>query len=170
MSGRRLGMACAALLLVTACGAPHAPTHAAAKVTALSGPTLTGKKVSITALHGHPVVLVFWGTWCGNCRADQPKLNTLYATWSRRGVDFLGIDLRDDNKAAIAFQSQLTVPYLSINDSNMVIAIHYHIPSAPALVFLDSKGNVAEAVLGAMGAADFDAEITKLLGSPSASA
>ena len=83
-------------------------------------------------------------------------------------MDFLGIDLRDDNKAAIAFQSQLTVPYPSIDDSNMVIAIHYHIPSAPALVFLDSKGDVAEAVLGAMSAADFDAEITKLLGSPSA--
>jgi thiol-disulfide isomerase/thioredoxin len=170
MSRRRLGLACAALLLVTACGGSQAPAHATAKVTALSGPTLTGKEVSITALHGHPVVLAFWGTWCENCRADQPKLNSLYATWSPRGVDFLGIDLRDDNKAAIAFQSQLTVPYLSIADSNMVIAIHYHIPSAPALVFLDSKGNVAEALLGSMSVADFDAEITRLLGIPSASA
>lgn len=170
MRMRRLGLVGAVLLLVTACGGSHAPLGAAAKVTALSGPTLTGKNASITALHGHPVVLVFWGTWCGPCRADQPKLNTLYATWSRRGVDFLGIDLRDDNKAAIAFQSQLKVPYLSIADSNMLIAIHYHIPSAPALVFLDSKGDVDEAVLGSMSVADFDAEITRLLGMPSASA
>jgi thiol-disulfide isomerase/thioredoxin len=170
MNRRRLGLACAAVLLVAACGGSHQPAPTTAKVTALSGPTLTGKRVSITALHGHQVVLVFWGTWCGNCRAEQPQMNSLYAKWSPRGVDFLGIDLRDDNKAAIAFQSQLTVPYPSIADSNMAIAIHYHIPSAPALVFLDTQGGVAEAVLGSMSVADFNAEITRLLGVPSASA
>jgi thiol-disulfide isomerase/thioredoxin len=170
MSGRRLGVACAAVLLVAACGGSHRPAPPAPKVTALSGPTLTGKKVSITALHGHPVVLVFWGTWCGPCRADQPQMNSLYAKWSPRGVDFLGIDLRDDNKTALSFQSQLAVPYLSIADSNMTIAIHYHIPSAPALVFLDMQGRVADAVLGSMSVADFNADVTRLLGVPSASA
>jgi thiol-disulfide isomerase/thioredoxin len=170
MSRRRLGLACAAVLLVAACGASHPSAPTTPKVSSLSGPTLTGKTVSITALHGHPVVLVFWGTWCGPCRDDQPQMNSLYAKWSPRGVDFLGIDLRDDNRAAIAFQSQLTVPYASIADSDMRIAIHYHIPSAPALVFLDAQGRVAEAVLGSMSVADFNAEITTLLGVPSASA
>jgi thiol-disulfide isomerase/thioredoxin len=170
MSGRRLALAGAAAVLVAACGGSHPTVQATPKVTALSGPTLTGKTVSITALHGHPVVLVFWGSWCGPCRHDQPQMNSLYAKWSPRGVDFLGIDLRDDNKAALTFQSQLAVPYLSIADSNMTIAIHYHIPSAPALVFLDTQGRVADAVLGSMSVADFNADVTRLLGVSSASA
>jgi thiol-disulfide isomerase/thioredoxin len=170
MSGRRLALAGAAAVLVAACGGSHPTVQATPKVTALSGPTLTGKTVSITALHGHPVVLVFWGSWCGPCRHDQPQMNSLYAKWSPRGVDFLGIDLRDDNRAALTFQSQLAVPYLSIADSNMTIAIHYHIPSAPALVFLDTQGRVADAVLGSMSVADFNADVTRLLGVSSASA
>jgi thiol-disulfide isomerase/thioredoxin len=173
MSRPRLGLACAAVLLVTACGGSHPSTPTTPKVTASGGPTLTGKTVSITALHGHPVVLLFWGTWCGPCRAEQPALNTMYAKWSPRGVDFLGVDLRDDHKKALAFQSQLAVPYASIDDSKMTIAIHYRIPSAPALVFLDTHGRVAEAVLGAletMSVADFNTEITTLLSVPSASA
>jgi len=170
MSGRQLALAGAAAVLVAACGGSHPTVQATPKVTALSGPTLTGKTVSITALHGHPVVLVFWGSWCGPCRHDQPQMNSLYAKWSPRGVDFLGIDLRDDNKAALTFQSQLAVPYLSIADSNMTIAIHYHIPSAPGLVFLDTQGRVADAVLGSMSVADFNADVTRLLGVSSASA
>lgn len=170
MSGRRLALACAAAVLVAACGGSHPPAQATAKVTALSGPTLTGKTVSITSLHGHPVVLVFWGSWCGPCRHDQPQMNSLYAKWTPRGVDFLGIDLRDDNRAALTFQSQLAVPYLSIADSNMTIAIHYHIPSAPGLVFLDTQGRVADAVLGSMSVADFNADVTRVLGVSSASA
>jgi thiol-disulfide isomerase/thioredoxin len=166
-------MACAVLVLVTACGGSHPSARVTPKVTASGGPTLTGKEVSITALHGHPVVLVFWGTWCGPCRDEQPALNTMYAKWSPRGVDFLGIDLRDSTKQALAFQSQLGVPYASIADSNATLAFNYRIPSAPALVFLDTRGRVADVVLGALGtmsAADFDAEITRLLGVPSASA
>jgi thiol-disulfide isomerase/thioredoxin len=170
MSRLQLTLGCATLLLATACGGSHPPAATTPKVTALSGPTLTGRTASITALHGHPVVLVFWGSWCGPCRDDQAQMNSLYTKWSPRGVDFLGIDLRDDNKTALAFQSQLSVPYSSIFDSNMTIAIHYHIPSAPGLVFLDARGRVADAVLGSMSVADFNAEITRLLAVPTTSA
>jgi thiol-disulfide isomerase/thioredoxin len=129
--------------------------------------------VSITTLQGHPVVLIFWGSWCGPCRAEQPELNGLYARWSPRGVDFLGIDVIDDNGKALAFQSQHNVRYSSIADPSMIIALNYRVPSAPALVFLDRHGRVVDIVLGALGVmslADFNAEITPLLGTPSASA
>jgi thiol-disulfide isomerase/thioredoxin len=160
-------------LSVAACGG-SSPSHTSTPtVTASGGPTLTGKDVSITAFHGHPVVLVFWASWCGPCHDEQPSLNKVFATWSPRGVAFLGIDLRDDTKDALAFQSQLKVPYPSIADTNATIAINYRIPSAPALVFLDSHGKVADVVLGALGTmsvADFNTEITTLLGTPSTSA
>ena len=168
-----LALSCAALLLVAACGGSRSSTAATSKVTASGGPTLTGKQVSITTLQGHPVVLVFWGSWCGPCLAEQPALNSMYARWSPRGVDFLGIDVIDSNKSALAFQSAHRVPYSSIADPSMIIAINYRVPSAPALVFLDTHGRVADVVLGALGVmsgADFNAEITSLLGSAGASA
>ncbi len=142
-------------------------------VTASGGPTLTGSDVSITAFRGHPVVLVFWASWCGPCRDEQPDLNSAYAQWSARGVEFLGVDLRDDTKDALAFQRELKIPYPSIADTQATLAVDYRIPSAPALVFLTAQGKVADVVLGALGTmsvADFNTEITSLLGSASTSA
>ncbi len=156
-------MAC----MVAACGAPR--TSAAATpipVSATGGPTLTGTDVSITAFRGHPVVLIFWASWCGPCHDEQPDLNLEYARWSSRGVVFLGIDLRDNDKAALTYQEELGVPYPSIADSQATIAVNYRIPAAPALVFLNAKGNTADVALGGLGTMSvsaFNAEITTLL-------
>ncbi len=87
---------------------------------------------------------------------------------------FLGVDLRDTAAPALAFQSEFKVPYPSIADTNATLAIDYGIPSAPSLVFLNTQGKSADVVLGALGTmsvADFNAELTTLLGtSPSGSA
>ena len=158
---------CAVALAVVACGAPHTTPAPSQQVTASGGPTLTGKEVSIRALRGHPVVLIFWGSWCGPCHDEQPALNTAYSAWSAHGVTFLGVDLRDTTGPALAFQSDFRVPYPSIADTNATLAIYYRVPSAPALVFLNARGAVVDAVLGGLGTmsvADFNAEITSLLG------
>ena len=158
---------------VAGCGAAHAtPSPTLRSVTASGGPTLTGSDVNITAFRGRPVVLVFWASWCGPCKDEQPDLNSVYAKWSAR-VEFLGVDLRDDTKDALSFQRQLDVPYPSIADTNATLAVDYRIPSAPALVFLSAQGKVADTVLGALGTmsvADFNTEITTLLGPSGASA
>lgn len=162
----------AAALCVVACAGAR-PRTAPLTVTASGGPTLAGKDVSITSFHGHPVVLIFWASWCGPCHDEQPTLNTAYTTWSPRGVEFVGVDLRDDTKDALAFQSRLKVPYPSIADTQATLAVDYRVPSAPALVFLNAQGKVADVVLGALGTmsvADFNTELTSLLGAQSASA
>ncbi|MGA7989531.1 MAG: TlpA disulfide reductase family protein [Candidatus Dormiibacterota bacterium] len=169
---RRLVALGAAGVCLVACGSAHAAAKPAA-VTASGGPTLTGKDVSITSFHGHPVVLIFWASWCGPCHDEQPELNSADEKWSARGVEFLGVDLRDDTKDALAFQSKLKVPYPSIADTQATLAVDYRVPSAPALVFLDAQGKVADVVLGALGTmsvADFNTELTLLLGAQSASA
>ena len=171
---RMLATVAAATFGVAGCGAAHVTaTPAPLSVTASGGPTLTGSDVRITAFRGHPVVLVFWATWCGPCHDEQPDLNRAYAKWSTHGVEFLGIDLRDNTKDALAFQRAFNVPYPSIADTQATLAVDYRIPSAPALVFLSAQGKVADVVLGALGTmsvAEFDTEIATLLGASSASA
>ena len=147
---RRLVIGCAISFCVVGCGASHPASAPTQRVTASGGPTLTGKDVSITAFRGHPVVLIFWASWCGPCHDEQPALNNAYAKWSSRGVAFLGIDLRDTTSPALGFQSQFKVPYPSIADTNATIAVEYRIPSAPALIFLNRRAKVADVVLGGL--------------------
>lgn len=166
-SNRRCLLGCAIALLVAGCGAPHATPAPTEPVTASGGPTLTGTDLSLTSYRGHPVVLIFWASWCGPCHDEQPALNTVYAAWSSRGVEFVGIDLLDTTKPALAFQSEFKVRYPSIADTNATLAIDYRVPSPPTLVFLNEQGKVADVVLGALGVmsvADFNAEVTTLLG------
>jgi cytochrome c biogenesis protein CcmG/thiol:disulfide interchange protein DsbE len=171
---RRLAFIGAVTLLAAGCGMTGAPsTPSPLQVSASGGPTLTGHDASITAFRGHPAVLIFWASWCGPCHDEQPHLNAAYAKWSPRGVHFLGIDIRDTNAPAIAFQTEFRVPYASIADANAILAVDYRIPAAPALVFLNAQGKAADVVLGGLGTmtiTDFDAELTTLLGSPSGTA
>jgi peroxiredoxin len=170
-SNRRLMLVCAVLLLVGAGVGFHATSTPSEQVSASGGPTLTGTPVSITSFRDHPVVLVFWRSSCGPCHHEQRALNTAYAMWSARGVAFLGVDVFDTTTSGLAFQSAFRVPYPSIADTNATLAADYRVPQAPALVFLNARGKVAEVVLGGLGTmsvADFNAEITTLLGTSQA--
>lgn len=167
-AARRAASAAVTVLLLTACGAA-ASSHAAITSSsrpAVTGRTLDGKAVALASWRGHPVVLVFWGAWCGPCRDEQPRLNAAYARWTPHGVAFLGVDMRDDLGAALTFQRQLHVPYASVADPGATIAAGYDIPAAPALAFIDAQGRVGDRVLGSLGVmsdAAFDQELSGLL-------
>ncbi|HEY3869898.1 MAG TPA: TlpA disulfide reductase family protein, partial [Actinocrinis sp.] len=68
----------------------------------LSGTTLTGSHFALAQDKGHITVINVWGSWCTPCRVEGPGLETAYQAYQAKGVDFLGIDSRDDNDGALA--------------------------------------------------------------------
>lgn len=155
--------------LLAACGSTGQPATRSpsfSPATTVAGHTLTGNAVSLASMRGHPVVLVFWASWCGPCHDEQPRLNAAYSRWSPRGVRFLGVDMLDDTPAALSFQHQLGVPYPSVVDNDGNIAAGYLVPAAPAIVLVSATGGVASRVLGGldtMSDSDLDTAISHLL-------
>ena len=129
--------------------------EAAGVVTATPAPQLTGsglryEPLDLAALRGHPVVVDFWGSWCGPCRAEQPDLNHQYDAYSPRGVGYLGVDMRDDRPAALAYVGNFNVKYPSVFDSDESAASAFNVVAPPTIIVIDRHGQIRGRFLGTL--------------------
>ena len=122
-----------------------APQVSAPLLSAVVGTPAT---FDLTAQRGHPVVIDFFGSWCGPCRIEQPDLNALAQRYKSRGVVFIGVAMRDQSASVQAYLGDLKVPYPSVVDSDESIASAYNVASPPTTVVIDSQGHVVDRLLG----------------------
>jgi thiol-disulfide isomerase/thioredoxin len=118
---------------------------------ALSGTTLQGGSLSVS-YSGHVTVINVWGSWCTPCREEAPDFAEAAQKYAAKGVEFVGINTRDDNAAAIAYNSSFGIKYPSLQDPNetLVLDLKQIIPatSVPSTVIVDRSGKVAVRALG----------------------
>ncbi|NMM83959.1 alkyl hydroperoxide reductase [Rhodococcus sp. SRB_17] len=127
----------------------------------LSGPDLMneGKTVGVADFEGQVVVLNVWGQWCGPCRAEADDLEQVAEQTRDSGVQFLGINVRDDTKnKAQDFVVDNKVSYPSIYDPSMrsLIALGKGYPTSviPTTIVLDRQHRVAAVFLQELLAED----------------
>lgn len=110
------------------------------------GQSLTGDQ-----LRGKPSVLNFWYAGCAPCRAEAPHLQKLSQEFGDK-VNFYGINLRDEQGTAEAFERNFGIGYPSVEDrtGGVLMALSQYVPAqaVPTTLVLDSQGKVAARVLG----------------------
>lgn len=104
-----------------------------------------GKPVSLKSFRGKYVLIDFWASWCGPCRAENPNLVNAYKKYANKNFTVLGVSL-DDNKASwmnAIRKDKLTWTQVSdLQSWNNKVAQLYKIQSIPANYLLDPTGKI----------------------------
>lgn len=123
-----------------------------------------GNPVSLMSLRGKWVLVDFWASWCGPCRAENPNVVEAYRKYNAKGFTVLGVSLdRDKGKwlQAIA-DDQLTWMHISdLKYWDNAAAKLYGIRSIPANLLLDPNGIIVGKNLREQALQDKLAELLK---------
>src|SRR5450755_3467081 len=96
-----------------------ASLHGEANQLLAGGPSAFQSRLD--ALHGYPIVINKWASWCGPCQTEFPAFQQAAVRYGRR-VAFIGVDSKDTNASAKAFLRRFPVTYPSYVDPRASIA------------------------------------------------
>jgi cytochrome c biogenesis protein CcmG/thiol:disulfide interchange protein DsbE len=130
--------------------------------TALPTFDLATFKSLLAQLHGTPVVVNVWASWCGPCIKEAPELAE--ASGAHRGrVQFIGVDIQDHGPAATAFIERFGWSYPSVSDPSAAIRDGLGLIGQPNTIFYDRTGKRVHVVSGPVTAQILAAELAKIL-------
>jgi len=162
-------VACGALLtLANGVGAAFAAAPVEGKpVPSFSMKTTAGKSVSNQSLRGKVVLLDFWATWCGPCKAASPMVQALHKQYGSKGFVAIGANTFEDGDAlqlTKAYATEHKYSYL-FTYNNDKLAQSWGITGIPYFVLIDKKGVVQKIYrgYGPSMQADLKSRVSKLL-------
>jgi cytochrome c biogenesis protein CcmG/thiol:disulfide interchange protein DsbE len=107
-----------------------------------ASPTESGKSQRLSDLQGQAVVLDFWASWCGPCRAQSPVLESVAKSFGGQTLRVLGVGTSDDREHITRFLQRSSLGYPSVFDDQEVASSLYHVQGLPTLVLIGKDGTV----------------------------
>lgn len=102
-----------------------------------------------------PVVINFWGTWCPPCRREIPDLVKLYDEYHSRGVEMIGLAVKDEPGEVSSFAMDKGMKWVMLMANDDVINAYNIVNGIPTTVFLDKNGHEVTRFIGSRSYEDF---------------
>lgn len=127
---------------------------------------LDGKPVTLAGYKDKAILLNFWATWCGPCRAEIPDLVELQNKY-RDHLQIIGLVVDDDDRDAIKkFVAEFAINYPVALATNDLRLQYGGIPALPTSFVLDATGRIVQKHEGLRDPLLYETEIRALLGLP----
>ncbi len=136
-----------------------APAFTLPVLTSTAGLPPAGQSVSLAQLHGHPVVLNIWASWCVPCTDEAPILQSIWNRYRSQGVYVLGVDVKDLTGDALGFHNQYGLTFPTVRDGEGNIEGPYGTTGVPESFIIDRNGKIAAALRGPLTASGASANV-----------
>src|ERR1700736_928968 len=105
---------------------------------------LDGKPLSLASVRGKVVLLNFWATWCGPCRAEIPDLIALQEKYKDQ-LQIIGLTVDEDDAAVVKdVVAETRINYPVAMASQEVRMQYGGIAALPTSSILDAQGRVVQ--------------------------
>lgn len=127
---------------------------------------LKGKSITLEEAKGKIVLLNFWATWCGPCRAEVPDLIELQKKYKDR-LEILALATdEDDTDAVEKFVEKKGINYRVGMATDAIKAKYGGVPALPTSFVIDTQGRVVQKHVGLNNPAIYELEVRALLDQP----
>jgi len=107
---------------------------------------LDGRVITSHDLQGHVVLIDFWATWCGPCKAAGPSIEALNREFSGKGLVVIGANVMDGGADIQAYQKAHGYTFTLTTGGDSVI--HQAGNHIPYFLLLDRNGVIRRSQIG----------------------
>lgn len=113
--------------------------------------TSEGAVIDLVKLRGKVIVVNFWATWCGPCRAEIPAFMEAYSQFKAQGVEIVGISLDEGGWEDVTpFVKRYQISYPVVLGNAKVARAWGNIEAIPTTFIVDKSGNIVDKHIGMM--------------------
>ncbi len=149
---RRAGpalLALALMLVAVGCGGAGSVGNQKGNVAAdFSLATLDGGAGNLRDFRGKVVVLNFWASWCGPCRAEMPDMQIVYSELRDRGLVVVGVNQGEARDTVAAFAREFGLSFPIFLDKDQSISRKYGVRAYPTTFIIGRDGVIRNVIVG----------------------
>ena len=124
--------------------------------------SLAGDEVSLDALGGRGVWLVFMATWCSACRAEMPDVQAAHEAAGPDGVKVIAVFVGEGAAVIGPYANRLGLTMPQVPDVATDLSAAYGVQGVPAHYFVDAAGVVQHSWVGVLSPTQIDQALAKI--------
>ncbi len=125
--------------------------------------SLEGETVRVSDYKGQPVLVNFWATWCGPCRAEFPDFQKAYVD-NADNLVIIGVNNTAADQVTLVqdFVAEMGATFPIVLDETGQTVEAYKVLGLPTTVFIDREGIIQEIFTGPINKAYIEAKLSEL--------
>ena len=161
MHTRMAWLLVALLVVVGTASAVGACGHSGSPASSADVQFVSPKDFAVANYAGKPLVVNYFGSWCGPCNAEAPALSTFSKAQSGKAA-FVGVAVNDQQSDVVGFMNKYGLTYPVVLDDN-TLGAKDGITGVPTTIFYNASGQEVDRIVGSASLEQFTTDFAKTL-------